>query len=84
MVGPKGATGGERSEALTADSGVWYTKKVALTPRRAGVAEWQTRRSQKAVRATSCGFESRPRYHYCGFDPEFRRSRRYDQTRCYR
>lgn len=28
----------------------------------AGVAEWQTRRSQKPVRATSCGFDSHPRH----------------------
>jgi acetyltransferase len=30
---------------------------------RAEVAEWQTRRSQTPLRATSCGFESHLRYH---------------------
>src|SRR5260370_18292698 len=29
---------------------------------RAEVAEWQTRRSQKPMRATSCGFDSRSRH----------------------
>jgi hypothetical protein len=28
------------------------------------VAEWQTRRSQKPMRATSCGFDSRSRHQY--------------------
>ena len=29
----------------------------------AEVAEWQTRWSQKPLRATSCGFDSLPRHH---------------------
>src|SRR5262245_29859926 len=33
------------------------------TARDAEVAEWQTRRSQKPLRATSCGFDSRLRHH---------------------
>src|SRR6266851_9011221 len=33
---------------------------------RAEVAEWQTRLSQKPMRATSCGFDSRSRHHATG------------------
>lgn len=34
----------------------------------AEVAEWQTRRSQKPLRATSCGFDSHLRYHHTSLD----------------
>src|SRR5438309_2556413 len=35
---------------------------MIITETRAEVAEWQTRRSQKPMRATSCGFDSRSRH----------------------
>ena len=35
-----------------------------LAGSRAEVAEWQTRRSQTPLRATSCGFESHLRHHH--------------------
>ena len=39
------------------------TSPSATMGARAEVAEWQTRRSQTPLRATSCGFESHLRYH---------------------
>src|SRR5579859_5754065 len=41
---------------------------ASLAPRsEAEVAEWQTRRSQKPLGATPCGFDSRPRHHPLAF-----------------
>src|SRR4051812_48049202 len=41
--------------------------QVVVTPKQAGVAEWQTRRIQNPVLARVCGFNSHLRYFFQRF-----------------
>src|ERR1043165_2510741 len=60
--GPANARDGDRRAAVIHPS-VTLGARLRYNTAQAEVAEWQTRRSQKPLRATSWGFESPLRHH---------------------